>query len=100
MNCLSELLSAQDYTLIDTFLLSLYRFFLCFREPKFSELCLGCKILAKRSDELWYRAFIVQVNEDFCVVKFESNCKEEKIPFHNIFLLGEEIANSSKFFFY
>lgn len=57
-------------------------------EPKFELLVVGSAVLAKQSNNLWYRAKIKHISKDTCTVKFDSkNCDNkdyEEIVFENI----------------
>ncbi|KAJ8976943.1 hypothetical protein NQ317_010139 [Molorchus minor] len=58
-------------------------------EPKFDLLTRGSVVLAKRSDNLWYRAIVVKIYENKCLVKFESNRKQEEVVLEHIFPLSD-----------
>ncbi|XP_018574144.1 zinc finger CCCH-type with G patch domain-containing protein [Anoplophora glabripennis] len=63
-------------------------------EPKFDLLSRGSYILAKQKNNLWYRAIVKKIYEERCLVKFESNRKEEEVILEHIFPLnGDNESN-------
>lgn len=63
-------------------------------EPKFDLLTRGSSILAKQANNLWYRAIVKKIYEGKCLVKFESNKKEEEIVLEHIFPLTGDNESS------
>ncbi|CAG9772569.1 unnamed protein product [Ceutorhynchus assimilis] len=63
-------------------------------EPQFEKLTKGSEVLAKQSDNLWYRGKISQISKGKCLVKFESKNVEnedyEDIIFEHILPLTSE----------
>lgn len=56
-------------------------------EPKFDQLCIGSCVLAKQSNNLWYRAIVKQIYDDKCLVRLESNRKDLEVKLEHIFPL-------------
>ncbi|KAK6632406.1 hypothetical protein RUM44_007448 [Polyplax serrata] len=68
-----------------------------YREPIFSDLTTGSQVFAKQEDDLWYRAIVLSINGNNCIVKFESNSKQESIQLHNILPLDLNQQNAEDF---
>ncbi|XP_057665537.1 zinc finger CCCH-type with G patch domain-containing protein [Diorhabda carinulata] len=64
-------------------------------EPNFEVLNTGSIVLAKKKDNLWYRAQIKRLYEQKCLVKFENDCKEAEINLEHIFPLFNETDENS-----
>lgn len=58
-------------------------------EPKFEALTIGSRVLAKRSDNLWYRAVIKRMDEGKCTVNFESNKKDSELEMQDVLPLDD-----------
>lgn len=58
-------------------------------EPKFEALTIGSRVLAKRPDNLWYRAVVKRMDEGKCTVNFESNKKDTELQFHDVLPLED-----------
>ncbi|KRT82582.1 hypothetical protein AMK59_4445 [Oryctes borbonicus] len=63
-------------------------------EPNFESVEVGSKVLAKRSDNLWYKASVKRLFTERCVVRFESNAKNEELELCNIWPLDNENVES------
>lgn len=65
-------------------------------EPRFEALSIGSKVLAKRSDNLWYRARVKRMDEGKCTVNFESNKKDSELQLHDVLPLEDTLNSSSE----
>lgn len=63
-------------------------------EPKFDLLSRGSCVLAKQKNNLWYRAIVKKIYENKCLVKFESNKKEEEVDLEHTFPLNGDNESS------
>ncbi|KAK4882972.1 hypothetical protein RN001_006291 [Aquatica leii] len=61
-----------------------------YSDPNFEKITTGSLVLAKQIDKLWSRAKVLRVIEDNCIVKFDSNQKDLKIPLHEVLPLEGE----------
>ncbi|CAH1119055.1 unnamed protein product [Phaedon cochleariae] len=59
-------------------------------EPRFENLTTGSIVLAKQTDNLWYRAIVKEIYEDKCLVKFESDKKQIEVNLEETFPLNSE----------
>lgn len=64
-------------------------------EPKFEALTIGSKVLAKNSDNLWYRAVVKRMDDAKCTVNFESNRKDTEVQLHDVLPLENDGSSSS-----
>lgn len=63
-------------------------------QPNFELLTKGSSVLAKQSNNLWYRAKIKNIYEEKCLVKFECDSKELEVNLEHVLPL-ESDDNSS-----
>lgn len=66
-----------------------------YREPNFSELTEGSKVLAKQEDNLWHRGIITSIDGVMCKIKFEMNSKEEEMHLQNVLPLEDFDSSDS-----
>ncbi|XP_022900628.2 zinc finger CCCH-type with G patch domain-containing protein [Onthophagus taurus] len=53
-------------------------------EPKFENVKIGTKILAKKSDKLWYRGHVKKIYDGKCFVGFDSKEKDLEVEFKDL----------------
>lgn len=58
-------------------------------EPKFDSLTIGSMVLAKKSDNLWYRAVIKKMDAEKCTVNYESNKKDSELQLCDVLPLED-----------
>lgn len=59
-------------------------------EPKFEALTIGSRVLAKKSDNLWYRAVVKRMDDEGkCTVNFESNKKDTELQLEDVLPLED-----------
>lgn len=57
-------------------------------EPEFEKLQIGSEVLAKKENNLWYRAIIKRIYDNKCLVKFQTNRSDDvEVIFEHIFPL-------------
>lgn len=63
-------------------------------EPKFESLTIGSRVLAKKTDNLWYRAIVKRMDDEKCTVNFELNKKDAELQLHDVLPLEDGGDNS------
>lgn len=67
-----------------------------YSEPQFDILKVGCQVLAKQNNNLWYRGTVKKMLGDTCIVKFDTNNKELEVSLHETYPLNDTVISDEE----